>query len=257
MKFGVCGGPELAQVAQKAGYDYFEWSVGGLLHPREDESIFEEALASVRAVGLPCPALNVFIPGDLKITGPEADLKALETYVSTAFRRAEIAGILIIVFGSGGARKIPEGFDRAAAFQQLVEFGMMAGPIAQRHGVTIVVEPLNVTETNVLNTVEESAKLVLEVNHPNFRLLVDGYHWAKDNDTEEGILDNADLICHTHIATVDGRRPPRPEDDCAIFLSTLQKSGYNDRISIEGKIDHPAEELSVALKTMRQLLEIA
>ena len=37
MIFGVCGDPKLARIAKEAGYDYFEWSVGGFLHPREDD----------------------------------------------------------------------------------------------------------------------------------------------------------------------------------------------------------------------------
>lgn len=253
MKFGVCGGPDLARIAKDLGYDYFEWSVGGLLHPREDESVFEEALAQVKASGLPCPAVNVFIPGDLKMVGPDADLNALEAYVTTALTRAEQAGVEAIVFGSGGARRIPDGFDREKAHQQLVLFGRMVGPIAGKHNVTIVVEPLNLTETNALNTVSESADLVREVNHPNFQLLVDGYHWAKDNDSLAGILDNAVLLKHAHVATVDGRRPPRPGDDCAPFFAALKQAGYDGRVSIEGKIDHPAEELPVALEVMRAL----
>ena len=252
MKFGVCGGPEIAQAARQAGYDYFEWSVGGLLHPREEESVFEEALAQVRAAALPCPAVNVFLPADLKVTGPDADLEKLRAYVSIAFRRAARAGVDTIVFGSGGARRIPEGYDRAAAFQQLAAFGRMAGPIAGDYGVTIVVEPLNVSETNVLNTVEESAGLVRAVDHPNFQLLVDGYHWAKDRDSLAGILDNGPLIRHAHIATVEGRRPPRPADDCAAFLQAMARIGYAGRMSIEGRIDSPQDELPLALETMRK-----
>jgi sugar phosphate isomerase/epimerase len=253
MKFGVCGGPELAQIAKDAGYDFFEWSVGGLLNPREEENVFEAALAQAQAVGLPCPACNVFVPGDLKITGPDVHLPALEKFVATALHRAEKAGVERIVFGSGAARRIPDGFDRAQAWQQLVDFCRMMAPIAEAHKVIVVVEPLNLTETNVINTVSEGARLVRDVNHPNIRLLVDGYHWARDNDTLEGILDNASLLAHAHIATVDGRRPPRPGDDCADFFAALKKAGYQGRLSIEGNIENPQKELPQALKIMQAL----
>lgn len=253
MKYGVCGGPEIALAAKAAGYDYFEWSVGGLLHPREDESIFEAALAEVKATGFPCPAVNVFIPGDLKITGENVDFGALEYYVSTAFRRAERTGVEVIVFGSGGARKIPEGFDRERGWAQLVQFGRMLAPLAGEHGVTVVVEPLNLTETNVINSVSEGAKLVREVNHPNLRLLVDGYHWAKDHETADGILANGELLKHTHVATVDGRRPPREGDDCVVFFDLLRQVGYDGRVSIEGNIADPQNELPAALKVMKRL----
>jgi sugar phosphate isomerase/epimerase len=253
MKFGVCGGPELARIARDAGYDYFEWSVGGLLKPREDERAFEAALAEARAVGLPCPALNVFIPADLKITGPAVDMPALEAYVSTALRRAGQAGVQAIVFGSGGARRIPDGFDRAQAWDQLVAFARMLAPLAARHAVVVVVEPLNLGECNVLTTVGESAGLVWAVDHPNLRLLVDGYHWAKDGDTLAGIVDNGHLLAHAHVAAVEGRRAPSPRDTCAPFFSALRLAGYDGRVSIEGSLPKPAEELPRALEIMRSL----
>ena len=253
MQFGVCGDPAMARLAKQAGYDYFEWSVGGLLHPREEEQVFEDALAQARGAGLPCPAINVFIPADLKITGPEADLGALEAYVKTAMRRAEIAGVERVVFGSGGARRIPDGFNRPQAHLQLVEFCKMLAPIAASHGVTVVVEPLNVTETNVLNTVGESAALVKQVNHPGLQLLVDGYHWAKDSDSASDVIDSGSLLHHAHVATVDGRRPPRPGDDCASFFEVLKRAGYDERVSIEGNIADPGTELPQALEIMRRL----
>jgi D-psicose/D-tagatose/L-ribulose 3-epimerase len=251
MKFGVCGGPEIGRIAKAAGYDYFEWSVSGLLHPREDEETFEAALEQARAVGLACPAVNVFIPSDFKITGPDVDHSALEGYVTTAIRRANQAGVEVIVFGSGGARRIPDGFSRERAWQQLSEFCCMIGPIAQKYQVTAAIEPLNKTETNVLNTVDEAAKLVREVEHPNIRLLVDGYHWAKDGDSLAGILDNASLIAHAHVATLDGRRPPHPGDNCAPFFAALKQAGYDGRVSIEGNIEDPQVELPRALEIMR------
>ncbi len=253
MIFGVCGDPKLARIAKEAGYDYFEWSVGGFLHPREDDSVFEEALSQVKAVGLPCPAANVFVPSDLKITGPGADLQALEAFVTTALSRAGRAGVDTIVFGSGGARQIPEGFDRAKAVDQIVRFFEILGPIAKQHGVTIVIEPLNRGETNVINTVDEGARLVERINHPNIRLLVDGYHWAKDGDSREGILNNQTLLAHAHVATVEGRRPPSPTDPCSDFFSVLNQAGYTGRVSIEGNITDPISELPRALEIMRTL----
>ena len=253
MQFGVCGGPDLARIAKSAGYDYFEWSVGGLLHPREDESVFHAALEQARGAGLPCPALNVFIPADLKITGPEVNHAALEGFVATALRRANEAGVTLVVFGSGGAREIPAGFDRQRAWQQLVEFGRMAAATGEHCGVTIAVEPLSRGECNAINTVAEGASLVREVGRPGFRLLVDGYHWAKDGDAVAAILENAALLAHAHVATVDGRRPPNPGDDCATFLAALKQAGYAGRVSIEGNVTRPEEELPQALAVMRAL----
>ncbi|TVR52456.1 MAG: sugar phosphate isomerase/epimerase [Spirochaetaceae bacterium] len=256
MKFGVCGDIKTAGVAAAAGYDYAEWSVGAVLKPREDEAAFEAALSEVRAAELRYPVLNIFIPGDLKITGPDADLVALETYVATTMRRAETAGVECIVFGSGGARRIPDGFDTAAAHDQLVAFGRMAGPIAADHGVTIVVEPLNLAECNVLNTVAESAAYVKEVSHPGFLLLVDAYHMMRDDDPFDDIVAYGELIKHAHIATVPNRLSPGGEQcDFTGFFAALAKAGYTGRLSIEARIADVETELPVALAEMKRLAE--
>lgn len=254
MQFGICGNPEVAIIAKNAGYDYFEWSVGSLLHPLEPESVFEDALQLALAAGLPFPAANVFLPGDLKITGPLVDEGALRAYVSTALRRAEKAGLQVIVFGSGTARRIPDGFDHMQGRQQIINFLRWMGPVAEQHGVTIAVEPLNTSESNVITSLEEGAALVREVDHPAIALVVDRYHWATEGDTSEAILANADLIKHAHIATVPGRCPPDSADPCMEFLSTLKQAGYDRRVSIEGNITNPKTELPLALDLMKTII---
>ena len=93
MQYGVCCGPEMARVAARAGFDYVEMGVGSLLKPRENSGAFADALEETRAAGLPCPVLNVIVPGDLKITGETADLAALRQYVTVVLRRAREAGV--------------------------------------------------------------------------------------------------------------------------------------------------------------------
>ncbi len=254
MQYGVCGGPEIAAPAADAGFDYFEASVGGLLKPLENEAAFKETLAKAKSAPLPCPVVNCFVPGDLKITGPRADLAALKKYVTTVFQRAKEARVEVIVFGSGGARNVPDGFDREKARDQIAAFCRMFAPIAGKHGVTVVAEPLNKAECNILTTVAEAAELVRKVNHPSFRLLVDGYHWAKDGDSVEDVVSNGSLLRHVHVATTQKRLAPAAEEcDLAPFFNALGKAGYNGRISIEGGIPNPGHDLPKALAAMKGL----
>ena len=256
MQLGVCGDPATAAAASQASFDFVEGTVGGLLKPREPEDAFRQALAAARAAALPVSALNCFVPADLKITGPAVDLSVLSAYVATAMVRAEQAGVETIVFGSGGARRIPDGFDRQAAHRQLVAFCAMAAPLAGAHGVTLVVEPLCRAECNVLNTVSECAALVREIAHPALRLLVDAYHLLRDGDSCADIATYADLLAHVHIATRDNRLPPGAEPcDFAPFFHALAQGGYQGRISIEAKITDPARELPQAPALMRRLIE--
>lgn len=254
MKFGLCGAPKTAAIAAQSSYDFAEWSVGALLKPQEPQQAFEDTLKIVQKADLPYPVLNCFIPGDLKITGPNVDIPQLKKYVTTTFQRAQQARVEIIVFGSGGARNIPDNFNRTNAHDQLLTFCSMFTPIAQSHNVTVVVEPLNLQETNHLNTVSESAALVREVNHPNLRLLVDAYHFLKDNDSFDDIVANADLLSHVHIATIPNRLAPDAEPcDFAPFFYALAKSNYDSRVSIEANITDPQIDLPKAISLMQSL----
>lgn len=254
MKFGVCGGAARAEAAATAGYDYLENSVAGLLKPLEEEEAFLAELEKTKALPLPTPVVNCFVPGDIKITGPEADLNRLEEYVTVVFKRARKANVDIIVFGSGGARRIPDGFDRDEAWQQLKEFCQMLSPIAHAHDVCVVIEPLSQSECNVFTTVGECARMVREVDHPGLRLLVDGYHWGKDKDSVDDLVEACPLLAHAHIATYENRRTPGAEPcDFTAFFDALKRGGYTGRMSVEGKIEDPDAELGPGLELMKSL----
>ncbi len=257
MQYGVCADPDSASVLADAGFDFIELNVQKHLKPLATEPVFATELARIRDAALPALAANSFVPGSLKITGPSVDRSALEDYAVTAFARAEAVGVKTIVFGSGGARQIPDGFDREQAWSQLVWFGRMIGPPAQVHGVTVVVEPLNTTrgECNVLTSIGEGARYVREVDHPSVRLLADAYHWGLDGDSFDALVENAPLLCHIHVATVNSRVPPGFEPcDFSRFFHALTLGGYDGTISIEARWDDMAMQAGAAYRTLRELV---
>lgn len=257
MQLGVCGGTEIAPVAAEAGFAFMEGSVRGILKPLEPESAFAPSLSAVRASPLPYPVLNGFIPGDLKIVGPEVNTAALDAYVVTTLARAATVGVDTIVFGSGGARRIPEGVSRDQAWEQLIDFCARTAPRAARLGVTIVVEPLQLKECNILTTVGECAELVRQVDHPALRLLVDAYHWLSDGDSAADLVAAGPLLRHAHIATRDNRLAPGAEPcDFSTFFRALYTGGYDRRLSFEGKLKHPPEELPRAFQVINELLAV-
>ena len=103
-RIGVCTSVNNSKLFAQAGYSYIEEGVKGYLVPQLDEKAFEEKLKLANKSELPVEACNSFLPGKLKSVGPEAVHKEVLKFTETAFRRAEIAGIDTIVFGSGGSR---------------------------------------------------------------------------------------------------------------------------------------------------------
>jgi sugar phosphate isomerase/epimerase len=255
MQFGVCGGVEVGEAADRAGYSYIECPVGTFLKPREDEPAFIDSLNRLRTTGTSAPALNCFLPADLKVTGPDADPTAQEKYATTAFRRAEKACVKVIVFGSGGARHIPDGFDRKTAHDQIVRFCRMCARSAGEHGVTLAVEPLSRADCNVIHTVAEAVAIVREVDHPAVQFLVDAYHFFRNGDSLEDIVANAPLLAHVHVATLKHRLAPGTEEcsELKSFFATLKKAGYKGRVSIEAGLKDPATELPRAFALMTTL----
>jgi sugar phosphate isomerase/epimerase len=254
MKLGICADPQYGPAVADAGFSFLELHVQRHLRTLDDDDAFHAELARIQRAPIPALVANCFVPGELKITGPKVDAARLEQYVHTALMRAQRAGIHTIVFGSGGARRIPEGYDRHQAWQQLVNWGKMIGPIAEEHQVTVVVEPLNRDECNVLNTVGEAGRYVVEVDHPHFRLLVDAYHWLRDRDSFEDIVQYGSLLRHVHIATETSRLAPGFEPcDFAGFFRALRLSGYDGLISVEARwesIETQASEAFVHLERM-------
>jgi sugar phosphate isomerase/epimerase len=251
MQFGICGGPEIAPAVKTAGYDYIEINVSAHLKGEASDDEFLPILRQVQVCGMPCLAANVFVPSHLKITGSEVDFPRLKRYVQTVCARAERVGIQTIVFGSGGARKIPEGFDRQEAYAQLVDFGAMTAAIALDHGIAIAVEPLNRSETNVLNSVTEALHYVCDVLHPAIRLLVDAFHWAKENESPDDIVAAGPWLEHAHISTYANRLPPSAEVcNFAPFFQALRQAGYDKRLSVEAGWQSLEEQAASARQIM-------
>ena len=122
--------------AKQAGWDFVEENVQTLFKGTEAEDRYD-GRQKVAMSALPVAAANCLVPGSIKITGPAVEPAGLRGYMSNVLRRAGQAGCRTLVFGSGGARQVPDGWDRVHAYEQIVAFGKMAAPIAQRHGVTI------------------------------------------------------------------------------------------------------------------------
>ncbi len=234
MRFGICTGAGASGSVKSAGWDFVEENVQGILQGSNPDDAWD-GRARATAATLPLLAANCLVPGNLKITGPEADLGKLREYMTRVLQRAAKTGMKVLVFGSGGARNVPEGFDREKARQQIIEFMKMAAPIAGQNGVTIVAEPLNKQECNVINSVADAMTYVKAVNHPNFQCLVDSFHFWVEDEPLENLKQAMPHIRHVHLADKDGRVPPGQSGtaDYRPFFRTLKQGNYNDLISVE------------------------
>jgi D-psicose/D-tagatose/L-ribulose 3-epimerase len=254
VKVGRCADVDKLAESKAAGFDYVELGTRNIAKLSDAE--LEAALAKHKEVGLPTPVANVFLPNEMKVVGPAVDEAALLAYAKKAFDRMSRFGVQIIVFGSGGARKVPEGFSKEEAFNQLVAFAKLIAPEAQAKGITLAVEPLKSQETNIINTAAEGLKWVKAVNHPNFQLMVDFYHLASEKEDPKILVEARDSIKHFHIANPNKRVFPlsATEYDYAGFFENLRKMDYHGRISVEASTKDFANEGPRALAFLRTML---
>jgi D-psicose/D-tagatose/L-ribulose 3-epimerase len=247
---GYCVGLKGLETAKAAGFDYVELGVSEIAALSDAD--FDAALERVKQVGIPTPNANLFLPSSIRLTGPQAtDPEQQMAYVKKAFARLNRLGVKIVCFGSGGARRVPEGFPKEEAFQQLVAFGKRIAPEARANDITVVIEPLRRQETNIINTTAEGFELVKAVSDPNFELLIDFYHLASEKEDPAIIFQVREHIRHLHMANPQGRVFPLKWDefDYAPFFANLRRIGYAGRISVEASSpDIPTQgPLAIAL----------
>lgn len=253
MRFGICASLADLEVVTAAGYDYIEPPVTALLQPEQPEAdIMPPLLTRLAASRLKPESFNLLLPGDLKVVGPEIDPERQTAYLDTAFRRAKMLGGEIAVFGSGGARRLRDGWPQAEASRQITAFLGRCGDAAQRHGMAVAIEPLNSAECNFINSVAEALAFAKEANHPAVAVLSDLYHIAHDGQSYDETRDAASRLRHVHVAGI-GRRAPAADDHEFLtgYLSVLKQIGYSGRISIEANWEDLEAQAADALQVLK------
>jgi len=233
MRLGICISPDALANAAAAGFDFAEPDAGSLA-PDKSESDFAPNRAAMLAAPICVEAFNCFLPGSLKVTGPDVDLGSVRRHMEIVLRRAAEVGAAVMVFGSGGARKLPEGFPLERGWSQLAEAARLAADIAARHGMTIAMEPLYKRACNLLNRVDQGAAFVNRVGHPRLRLLADLFHMTSEQEPLSNITVAGKRLAHIHLATPS--IPATAEGaayDFPGFFAALRQAGYDGRVSVE------------------------
>lgn len=245
MRFGCCTnmiavksdgtGVESIDLLKEVGYEFIELPLAQVM--ALDDLAFDKLVKRMDSSGIACEVFNVCFPGGIRLTGNEVNDQIVSSYIQTALERAVQLGTELIIFGSSGARNVPEGFGTDKAWQQLVTMLKHFGELAKPYGITIAIEPLNKLESNIVNTTLEGLQLAKDVECDNIQLLVDYYHWALEKESPDVILTAGDFIRHVHFSKPEGRIFPKYTDaDLPLyttFFNNLKKIGYDSRVSVE------------------------
>ena len=237
---------------KRVGYDFVEFSVGTVAGPISDDE-YQKLKEVVHEAGLVPEAFNGFIPPSIRLVGPEVNEESIREYLERAIRRVGEMGGERIVFGSGGARRVPEDFSRERAEEQLVHFLNMAGDIAATHGIVLAIEPLNRRESNIINGVLEAVELATRVNRPEVKVLADFYHMEEEKERFSVLEAAKGLLAHVHVADTGRLYPGSGSYDYKGFFSKLRSIGYGERVSIECRLVDFEGETEKAIDFLRKV----
>ena len=253
MQLGICTELENIGLVEKAGFDYIEpavQTIAGL-----DEAGFMRLSALAKKSAIKAEAFNVFIPADLKVVGEEVDLERLADYVSGALARISSLGARVIVFGSVGARRVPDGFAKEAAFDQLKVFLRRVSALILPYDIVVAIEPLPLRSCNIINDVLEGLELARAVDRDNIRLLADYWHMLYHDESLQNIVTAGDYLAHIHVNNPAGGKFPKIDDgtDYKALFQPLEQIGYQGRISIEAATDNLEKDMAEAMELWKTI----
>ena len=254
IRLGVCMNMKNARIACEKGYDYLElqFAATALLAESEYQSLRQEVLASP----LPVEVMNCMVPGGISLCSPAGSGDEMQQLLTTGFARAHELGVRLVVFGSGNARRIPDGMTPEKAYAYILAFLRQAAGLAAPYGIAIAIEPLRTLECNFINSIREAQKLACDVNEPNVGAMADLYHIAYDGDDMTAMGEGPGIL-HAHIAHPISRSCPKPGDGYEglykEFFGILKEIGYEGRVSIEGNVSEFSSEELDAYSLLDQL----
>ena len=239
-----------------AGFRMLGESVGRMLSPNLTEEQFQLNLKRIKEAKCKVLLCNIFFPGTMKIAGPVVDANRVLGYADTVLSRAQRAGIGLIVLGSGGARRIPEGYDTKKAQADFAVLCKKLAVVAKKYNIMIALESLEIAETNFLISLDAAAEVVRAVNHPNFKLNADIFHMMREGESPQSIVDAADILVYCEIAEKEKRSLPGVKgDDFKPWLRALRKAKYKGHIFIEANTTNPDIDVPPSFKYLNRQLE--
>lgn len=174
-------------------------------------------------------------PNWLHVTTPDKSLRERSwQYFGKLIDFCGDLGGGVMVFGSPKQRGTRDGATRAEATRRFAEGLAGVARRATARKVTICVEALDHSQTDVVNTLAEAAAVVKQVNHPAVRMMFDFHNVPDEKEPSEVLVRRYyPMIRHVHINEMDGRHPGTGTYDFLPVLRVLKEKKYRGWLSLE------------------------
>jgi sugar phosphate isomerase/epimerase len=216
--------------AKQLGFDAVE------LFPPGPDAVDPDELAKVLGdTGLSLAAVGTgvgWVKHKLSLTSPDAEVhgKAM-AFVEEMIEFAAELGAPVII-GSMQGRAADAAKETALGYlsQALLNLGLYAS----RFNVSLLYEPLNRYETNLVNTLADGVTLLKGLATTNVKLLADLYHMnIEEVDLAAAIRSAGPHVGHVHFADSNRRAAGMGHTDFAPVITALRDVGYTGYLSAE------------------------
>ncbi len=221
------------QKAAEIGFRYVEmWFVDMSFKgkPQELAAIAEKNNVQITNTVIGAP--DGSIGGGL--TNPENRRQWLERAEMTLeFNKAAGIGATIVCTGN-----VVPGMSEEQMRDSVMEGLKRTVEMAQKYGVTLLLEPLNTHydhEGYFLTGSDAGAEICRKIGAENMKLLFDCYHMQiMEGDLVNHVKRNIDVIGHFHSAGVPGRHELyRGETDYPFLIEQIERTGYKGIFGLE------------------------
>ncbi len=176
-------------------------------------------------------------PEGLSINHPDAAVRrrTQEQMRALIHLCADLGG-RVLTHGSPGQRTVQKGWDVRDSWRRARETFESCLPTLEDRDAVYCIEPLAQTFTNFINTAGEALRLVREIDHPRFQLMVDCRSAETSDGSAVAALDTAlasGHLRHVHVNDVNGRGPGFGQVRFAPILERLIGAGYAGYVSVE------------------------
>jgi len=219
---------------KKAGADFLELPLSVVFKEGEEA----RGAARLAGLGLPVEVWHALLPGELKVAGSEVVRGRVDNWLrhSMMWARAASAGGVgpkVLVFGSGRARAVEEGFAREEAEQQLLWALHRAADHARAEGFLLAIEPLERASTNMMNTLAEAVRVVERMGRKGVGVTADTRQMAAEEEPLTRLAEAGGHLLHVHVSGPGASPPAEGAAEFEALFETLGRTGYTGRVSIE------------------------